>query len=155
MVSGHCTILLEHVITMRTSCFDTDFVLQVKMTSLPLIHCFWCPGVRGTLPCDLSHDACDVPTHLTPRGQNDWRTDACKNITFSQLCLPAVLILPCHFNCHSLARIFFQYLFRSISITKWAIHYKSTDSFQWRSTETHYKYWNRTEMYQSKWNYLK
>ena len=25
---------------MRTSCFDTDFVLQMKLAKLPLIHCF-------------------------------------------------------------------------------------------------------------------
>ena len=33
-------ILLDHVIKMRASCFDTDFVSQMKLTTLPLIHCF-------------------------------------------------------------------------------------------------------------------
>ena len=32
----HCTILLEYVIIMRTSCFDNDLASQ--MTKLPLIH---------------------------------------------------------------------------------------------------------------------
>ena len=40
MVSGHCTILLDCIITMGTSCFDNDFVSQMKLTTLPLIHCF-------------------------------------------------------------------------------------------------------------------
>ena len=40
MVSVHCTTLLEHVTIMSTSCFDTDFVSQIKLTKLPLIHCF-------------------------------------------------------------------------------------------------------------------
>ena len=40
MVSGDCTFLLEHVIIIRRSCFDTDFVVQIKLTKLPLIHCF-------------------------------------------------------------------------------------------------------------------
>ena len=40
MVSVHCTTLLRHVTTTRTSCFDTDFISQMKLTTLPLIHCF-------------------------------------------------------------------------------------------------------------------
>ena len=40
MVSGHRTTLLEHAITMRTSCFDNHFASQMKLTELPLIHCF-------------------------------------------------------------------------------------------------------------------
>ena len=42
MVLVHCTILLEHFIKMRALCFDTDFVLQMKLTTgtIPLIHCF-------------------------------------------------------------------------------------------------------------------
>ena len=35
---GHCTILREHVLSMRTSYFDTDFALQMKLTKFPLIH---------------------------------------------------------------------------------------------------------------------
>ena len=44
----------------------------------------WCPG--GILPCDLSHDTFDV-TYPTSCEQ----TDACENITFSQLRLRAVI----------------------------------------------------------------
>ena len=40
MVSGDYTFLLQHVIKMRRSCFDTDFVSQIKLAKLPLIHCF-------------------------------------------------------------------------------------------------------------------
>ena len=40
MVSGHCTTLCEHVISMRTSYFDIDFASQVDLNKLPLIHCF-------------------------------------------------------------------------------------------------------------------
>ena len=40
MVSSHCTTVLGHVTIMRTSYFDTDFVSQMKLTTLPLIHCF-------------------------------------------------------------------------------------------------------------------
>ena len=40
MVSGDYTFLLQHVIIMRRSCFDTDFVSQIKLAKLPLIHCF-------------------------------------------------------------------------------------------------------------------
>ena len=40
MVSGHCTTLCEHVISMRTSYFDIDFASQMKFTKFPLIHCF-------------------------------------------------------------------------------------------------------------------
>ena len=40
MVSGDCTSLFEQVILMRRSCFDTDFVSLIKLTKLPLIHCF-------------------------------------------------------------------------------------------------------------------
>ena len=29
-----------YIIKMRTSCFDTDFISQMKMTTIPLIHCF-------------------------------------------------------------------------------------------------------------------
>ena len=32
MASVHCTTLLRHAIIMRTSCFDTDFVSQIKLT---------------------------------------------------------------------------------------------------------------------------
>ena len=32
--------LFEHVATMRASYFDTDFVSHMKLTILPLIHCF-------------------------------------------------------------------------------------------------------------------
>ena len=41
MVSGHYTTLLEHVVIMRTSCFNTYFVLQIKLTTRPYIHCFY------------------------------------------------------------------------------------------------------------------
>ena len=37
--SVHYTTLLEHVIKMRVSYFDTDFVSQIKLTTLLLIHC--------------------------------------------------------------------------------------------------------------------
>ena len=37
----------EHVIKMRTSYFDTDFVSQMKLTTLPLIHCFEGKGCAG------------------------------------------------------------------------------------------------------------
>ena len=40
MVSVHCTILLEHVIKLKASYFDTDLVSQMKLTTLPPIHCF-------------------------------------------------------------------------------------------------------------------
>ena len=40
VVSVHCITLLDHVIKMRASCFDTDFASQMKLTKLPLIHCF-------------------------------------------------------------------------------------------------------------------
>ena len=40
MVSGHCTTLCEHVISMRTSYFDIDFASQMKLTKFPLNHCF-------------------------------------------------------------------------------------------------------------------
>ena len=33
-------VLFEGVVTLRTSCFDTDFVSQIKLTKFPLIHCF-------------------------------------------------------------------------------------------------------------------
>ena len=42
---------------------------------------------KGTIPCDLSHDAYDVPTPYTLNRM----TDACKNITFPQLHLRAVI----------------------------------------------------------------
>ena len=45
-------------------------------------------GGRVTLPCDLFHDACDVPNPL-PRKQKD----ACENITFPQLRLRALIRL--------------------------------------------------------------
>ena len=58
-----------------------------------------CPGVgvfgsrwvcwgrgRVALPCDLSHDACDVTYPPHPHRQ----TDACENITFPQLLLRVV-----------------------------------------------------------------
>ena len=38
MVSIHCITLLEHVTIMKTSCFDSGFVSQMKLTKLPLIH---------------------------------------------------------------------------------------------------------------------
>ena len=31
---------VDPVIKMRAFCFDTDFVSQMKLTELPLIHCF-------------------------------------------------------------------------------------------------------------------
>ena len=40
MVSVLCTILLDHVIKMRASCYDTDFASEKKLTKLALIHCF-------------------------------------------------------------------------------------------------------------------
>ena len=40
MVSGHCTTLREHVISMRTSYFEIDFASQTKLTKFFLIHCF-------------------------------------------------------------------------------------------------------------------
>ena len=39
MVPGHCTTLSEHVISMKTSYFNIDFALQMKLTKFPLIHC--------------------------------------------------------------------------------------------------------------------
>ena len=33
-------ILVEHVIRIGTTCFDTDFVSQMKLTTKPLINCF-------------------------------------------------------------------------------------------------------------------
>ena len=36
MVSGHCSTLLERVIVS----FDTDLASQIKLTKLPVIHCF-------------------------------------------------------------------------------------------------------------------
>ena len=40
MVSGDWITLLEHVVAI-TSCFDTaDFASEMKLTKLPLIHCF-------------------------------------------------------------------------------------------------------------------
>ena len=39
-VSCDCTTLLEHVIINRRSCFNTDFLLQIKLAKLPLIRCF-------------------------------------------------------------------------------------------------------------------
>ena len=50
----------------------------------------WCPGGGGglgTLPCNLSHDACDVPNPFPP-GQ----TDACENINLSKLRFRTVII---------------------------------------------------------------
>ena len=47
MVLAYCIILLEHVIKMQASCFDTDFVSQIKLTELPLIYCFDRP-IRST-----------------------------------------------------------------------------------------------------------
>ena len=41
MVSVRCTNLFEHV-SVRTSCFDTYSLLQIKLIKLPLIHCFGC-----------------------------------------------------------------------------------------------------------------
>ena len=41
MVSVHWTISLGHITIIRTSCFDTDFASQMKLTKLPLIHCFF------------------------------------------------------------------------------------------------------------------
>ena len=40
MVLVHCTILLEHVVTVRTSCFDTDFASEIKLTKFPFNHYF-------------------------------------------------------------------------------------------------------------------
>ena len=40
MVSGDCASLLEHVILMGRSCFDTNFAAQIKLTKFLLIHCF-------------------------------------------------------------------------------------------------------------------
>ena len=45
-------------------------------------------GLEDTLPCGLSHDACDVLTPPQPCEQ----TDACENITFPQLRLWTVII---------------------------------------------------------------
>ena len=47
MVSGPCTTLSEHVISMRTSYFEIDFNSQMKFTKFPLIHCF---VIRSTTP---------------------------------------------------------------------------------------------------------
>ena len=41
MVLVHCTALLGHVTIMKTSCFNTDFVSQMMLTKLPLMHCFF------------------------------------------------------------------------------------------------------------------
>ena len=40
MVSIHCSNLLGHVTIMRASRFNADFFSQLKLTKLPLIHCF-------------------------------------------------------------------------------------------------------------------
>ena len=40
MISVHYTTFLGDITIMRTSCFDTDFVSQIKLTKHPLIHCF-------------------------------------------------------------------------------------------------------------------
>ena len=40
MVSGHCTTLREHVVSMRKSYFDIDFSSQMKSIKFPLIHWF-------------------------------------------------------------------------------------------------------------------
>ena len=37
---GKHGFLFEGVVTERTSCFDTHFVSQSKLTEFPLIHCF-------------------------------------------------------------------------------------------------------------------
>ena len=42
MDPGLCRTLLEYVITMRTSCFGSDFASQMKLTKFPLIQCFDC-----------------------------------------------------------------------------------------------------------------
>ena len=49
MVLCHCTTLIEHVITMRTSCLDTDFAPQMKWAKLPLIHSVVLTYLTGTL----------------------------------------------------------------------------------------------------------
>ena len=40
MVLVHYTIVLEHVIKIRASCFNTDFISQMKLTMFPLIYRF-------------------------------------------------------------------------------------------------------------------
>ena len=40
VVLDDCVALLEHVIIIRISCFDIDFVSQIKLTKPFLIHCF-------------------------------------------------------------------------------------------------------------------
>ena len=40
MVSIHCTFSLDHVIKMRASWFDTNFISPKKLTTFPLIHSF-------------------------------------------------------------------------------------------------------------------
>ena len=44
IVSVNRTILLEHVIKMRATCFDADFISQLKLTRFPLILCFITPA---------------------------------------------------------------------------------------------------------------
>ena len=70
--------------------------LQTVRASVATTRCCFSEGVgpmsdvqRGTLLWDLSHDAfLMLPTPLSPKTQ--WQTDACKNITFSQLRLRVV-----------------------------------------------------------------
>ena len=39
MVSAHCITLLEHIIKVRSSSFNIYFVSEMKLTTVPLVHC--------------------------------------------------------------------------------------------------------------------
>ena len=49
MVSVHCTSLLDLVIIMMTSCFDTDLAWQMKLIKLPFEKCKICEWTHGKL----------------------------------------------------------------------------------------------------------
>ena len=52
--SVHCTKLLGHICILWTSFFDTDFIRsRMKLTKLPLIHCFVRLTDQGNLRWDL------------------------------------------------------------------------------------------------------
>ena len=63
MVSFHCSNLLEHVIIVRISYFDTDFVSQMKLTKLPSICCF-APMLQTELQDTLKSQINDMENYL-------------------------------------------------------------------------------------------